>query len=135
VDAGDSLTYSKVSGPAWLDVASDGTLSGTPGADDEGANAFIVRVQDTALAFDTATLNITVNSAQPPPVLDIRMSGSDMEILWPSSYTGYSLYGTTNLLPPVVWSPLTNAPVGEGDHWMISMPMDEDHKFFRLMAP
>ena len=30
IDAGDTLTYSKVSGPAWLSVASNGALSGTP---------------------------------------------------------------------------------------------------------
>ena len=27
---GDLLTYSKVSGPGWVDVSTDGTVSGTP---------------------------------------------------------------------------------------------------------
>ena len=31
VDAGDTLSYSKVFGPAWLGVASNGALTGTPG--------------------------------------------------------------------------------------------------------
>ncbi|HSR87861.1 MAG TPA: putative Ig domain-containing protein, partial [Pontiella sp.] len=62
VDAGDSLTYSKVSGPAWLNVAANGTLSGTPGTGDVGANVFSVKVEDSALASDTATLNITVTA-------------------------------------------------------------------------
>jgi hypothetical protein len=69
VDAGDTLTYSKVSGPAWLSVAANGALSGTPGAGDVGANVFTVKVEDAALASDTATLNITVIAApvnQPP---------------------------------------------------------------------
>jgi len=63
VDAGDTLTYSKVSGPAWLSVAANGALSGTPGAGDVGANVFTVKVDDVALASDTATLNITVDAA------------------------------------------------------------------------
>lgn len=63
VDAGDTLTYSKVSGPAWLSVAANGALSGTPGAGDLGANVFSVKVEDAALASDTATLNITVTTA------------------------------------------------------------------------
>ncbi|MHC4906092.1 MAG: putative Ig domain-containing protein, partial [Planctomycetota bacterium] len=63
VDAGDTLTYSKVSGPAWLSVAANGALSGTPGAGDVGANVFVVKVEDAALASDTATLNITVDAA------------------------------------------------------------------------
>ncbi|MBB5353461.1 fibronectin type 3 domain-containing protein [Haloferula luteola] len=60
VDAGDTLTFSKVNGPAWLTVAADGALSGTPGAGDVGANSFTVRVTDSASAFADATLNIAV---------------------------------------------------------------------------
>jgi hypothetical protein len=55
----DPMTFSKVSGPAWLSVAADGTLSGTPGAGDVGANVFTVQVDATG-GSDTATLNITV---------------------------------------------------------------------------
>jgi len=62
-DAGDPLTYSKLSVPGWLIVATNGTLSGTPGAADVGTNVFTVKVADAAAAFDTATLNIVVLSA------------------------------------------------------------------------
>jgi hypothetical protein len=58
----DPMTFSKVSGPAWLSVAADGTLSGTPGAGDVGLNAFTVQVDATG-GSDTATLNITVDPA------------------------------------------------------------------------
>jgi len=57
----DPMTFSKVSGPAWLTVASDGTLSGTPTNGDVGLNVFIVQVNATGGA-DSATLNITVNA-------------------------------------------------------------------------
>lgn len=63
VDAGDTLTYSKLSGPVWLSVATNGTLFGTPSAADVGTNVFTVKVTDAAAAFDTATLNIVVQSA------------------------------------------------------------------------
>ena len=62
-DAGDMLTFSKVDGPSWLNVASDGGLAGTPGAADVGVNHFTVRVVDAVGAVDTATLIITVNAA------------------------------------------------------------------------
>ena len=39
---GDPLTYSKLTGPAWLTVAADGSLSGTPAQSDAGANVFTV---------------------------------------------------------------------------------------------
>jgi hypothetical protein len=135
VDAGDALTYSKVSGPAWLNVAADGALSGTPGAGDAGANMFTVKVEDPSLASDTATLNITVDSTLPPPVLNIEVSGSNIEVFWPASPAGFSLYGATSLEPPVVWSSVTNIPVSQGDQWTVSIPNDEAPRFFRLVAP
>jgi autotransporter-associated beta strand protein len=60
VDAGDSLAYSKVSGPSWLSVAPNGTLSGTPGSGAVGVSNFIVRATDTGNAHDEATLSITI---------------------------------------------------------------------------
>ena len=66
VDVGDSLTYSKVSGTAWLSVAGDGTLSGTPTNGDVGSNVFTVQVVDGNGGTDNATLNITVDPAAVP---------------------------------------------------------------------
>jgi hypothetical protein len=55
------LTFSKASGPAWLVVAANGTLSGTPGTSDAGTNNFTVRVSDAAGASAFASLTIKVN--------------------------------------------------------------------------
>jgi chitinase len=57
---GDPLTFSKLAGPAWLTVAADGTLSGTPGVGDSGS--FTVVVEDGQGGSDDAALNITVNA-------------------------------------------------------------------------
>ena len=62
-DAGDTLTYAKASGPAWLTVAANGALGGTPGAADGGANSFTVVVTDAAGMSAFATLNIAVDPA------------------------------------------------------------------------
>lgn len=59
-DAGTMPTFSKISGPAWLTVTADGTLTGTPTAGDVGENTFTVRVTDSAGAWDEATLNVSV---------------------------------------------------------------------------
>lgn len=58
---GDTLTYSKAAGPAWLAVAASGTLSGTPGVSDAGTNNFTVRVTDAAGASAFASLTIKVS--------------------------------------------------------------------------
>ena len=63
---GDELVFSKQSGPAWLTVAADGSLGGTPGAADEGANTFVVRAVDPHGLWMDTTLEIEVANALPP---------------------------------------------------------------------
>jgi hypothetical protein len=82
----DPMTFSKVSGPAWLSVASNGTLSGTPGAGDVGLNAFTVQVDATG-GSDTATLNITVDAAPalpaaPSALAATALSKTEIDINW-----------------------------------------------------
>jgi hypothetical protein len=67
IDAGDTLAYSKVNGPAWLAVAADGTLSGTPGNGDTGSNSFTVRVTDPGDLSDDAVLSIVVANVNDAP--------------------------------------------------------------------
>jgi autotransporter-associated beta strand protein len=62
VDAGDVLSFSKVSGPAWLGMGASGVLSGTPGRGDLGTNFWIVQVSDTNAAAAQTTLRIVVSS-------------------------------------------------------------------------
>lgn len=64
-DPGDTLTYSKATGPAWLNVAANGTISGTPTAADAGTNSFAVRVTDAAgqNAFALLTIHVIGTSA------------------------------------------------------------------------
>lgn len=57
---GDPLTYSKVTGPAWLNIAPDGALSGTPGSGDNAMNMWTVEVSDGRGGTDQATLMINV---------------------------------------------------------------------------
>jgi fibronectin type 3 domain-containing protein len=57
---GDSLSFSKIGGPAWLTIGSNGALTGTPGAGDVGLNTFTVRVTDADGLHADATLEISV---------------------------------------------------------------------------
>ena len=59
-------TFSKVSGPAWLEVAPDGTVSGTPTA--AGANEnLVIRVTDSAGTPATADITLTVGNTAVNP--------------------------------------------------------------------
>jgi len=63
---GDTLTFAKISGPAWLGVSPDGIVSGTPTDADIGANTFAISLSDTNGFFASTTMNIVVNSNAPP---------------------------------------------------------------------
>jgi hypothetical protein len=60
---GDTLTFAKVSGPAWLSVAASGALSGTPANTNANTNVFVVSVTDPGGLSNTATMNILVHGA------------------------------------------------------------------------
>ncbi len=70
-DTQDKLRYSKVSGPAWINVTTEGSITGIPETTDVGVNSVVVRVTDGTASVDT-TVNITVanqtdvNSNVPP---------------------------------------------------------------------
>ncbi|MGC4017359.1 MAG: M60 family metallopeptidase [Luteolibacter sp.] len=57
---GDTQTFTKTSGPTWLTVASNGSLSGTPANSDAGLNTFTIRVTDSGGLYSEATLRINV---------------------------------------------------------------------------
>lgn len=59
-DAGDTLTYAKLAGPVWLSVAPNGALSGTPGPDDEGVEAFVITATDSTGATAITSWNLTL---------------------------------------------------------------------------
>lgn len=66
-DAGEILTFSKISGPTWLNVGGNGALSGTPGASNVGTNTWVIQVTDLASASSQASLRIIVSAAAGGP--------------------------------------------------------------------
>ncbi|MDZ8120233.1 DUF7594 domain-containing protein [Pontiella agarivorans] len=58
----DSMTFEKVSGPAWLNVSTNGMVYGVPGTNDIGMNSFAVQVYGSA-GTNTTELLIEVEPA------------------------------------------------------------------------
>ncbi|VGO23556.1 discoidin domain-containing protein [Pontiella sulfatireligans] len=67
---GDPLTFLKLLGPEWLNVASNGTLSGSPGSGDVGLNTFTVQVSATG-GVAAAALEISVDAMPAQLTLDL----------------------------------------------------------------
>jgi uncharacterized repeat protein (TIGR03803 family) len=93
---GDVLTFAEVSGPAWLSVAGNGSLSGTPLSTAVGTNAFIVSVADIEGLSNNATMYINVTSA-PAFVLKLTPQGSNLLLTWSGGIAPYQVEWATNL--------------------------------------
>ncbi|MDH4203628.1 MAG: putative glycoside hydrolase [Phycisphaerae bacterium] len=102
----DPLTYSKISGPSWLAVYSDGTIGGIPAESDIGSNSFGVRVFDNKGGTATATLNISVLGSV--DIVKWGEAGGDLLILT----EGTNTVGQNNF--PAVYNPATLVNPADG---------------------
>ena len=59
---GGAVTYSKVSGPSWLNIDPDGTLSGVPMHQNVAQNNFTVRATDVDGMYSVAVLTVYVQN-------------------------------------------------------------------------
>ena len=61
----------KISGPSWLNVASDGSLTGTPDAQDVGINVFTITMTDGIISTPLeSNLSIEVFFVNDTPIVD-----------------------------------------------------------------
>ena len=102
---GDTVSFAKVSGPAWLIVAADGTLSGTPAIPDIGTNSFVVSLSDTNGWSATATMYIPV---VPTPWITaaITPQGHNVWLSWSGRTAPYQVQMAGSPISPV-WVTIT----------------------------
>jgi hypothetical protein len=124
--AGDLLTFAKVSGPAWLTVAPNGALSGTPGLSNVGTNLFTVSLSDTNGWSSTATMSITV---VPLPLISISTQGTNIVLNWTGGQPPYAVQMANNLASPA-WQ--TIAGPMTINTWLVT-PTDMG-AFFRIQS-
>ncbi len=72
---------------------------------------------------------------QQPPVVSITGGPSGLSLSWPTPGVGFSLYATTNLMPPVAWTLATNQPALVNTQWQIALPPGTaPAQFYRLQS-
>ena len=79
--------------------------------------------------------NLGAITTPPIPALGFALSGGALMLTWPAWATNFSLYSTTNLAPPAVWSAVTNTVTNVGASFTVTLPIGPDHWFFRLRGP
>ena len=123
---GDTITFGKVSGPAWLTVASNGNVSGTPLSANVGNNGFVVSATDPAGLSSTATMNLPVLAA-PPIIFSAAFQGNSLLLNWTGGIAPYGVQTTTNLASPS-WDNL-GLPVNGNS---LSVSLTNSSAFYRI---
>lgn len=71
-----------------------------------------------------------------PSQLTWSRTGSNLTLAWPFGVPVVQLFETTNLTPPVAWSPAGGAPVFSDGRWVQSLSVGTNgQRFFTLQAP
>lgn len=125
---GDALTFAKVSGPAWLNVASNGALSGTPLSTDAGTNVFVVSVTDRGNLSATATLYIVVQPPQ-PIVASLAVQPGQLLLTWTGGISPFQVQQAANLENPV-WQNF-GAPTGGNS---LALTPTNGAAFYRILG-
>jgi hypothetical protein len=94
------------------------------------------------LAIDNLTFSaINSSSLTNQPVLSLQGTGgasgfgNPLVISWPDVGVPYGLLSTTNLTPPVTWSPASGTPTETNGVYYFNVPFTNTAQFFRLVAP
>lgn len=76
---------------------------------------------------------VTVLKDEPNPRLSIKRDGRFVIICWPKTCTCYKLQSTRSLNPPIIWTDVPVTPDDGFDSWCVRLPIDQRHRFFRLI--
>jgi len=85
-----------------------------------------------------AQVGTVFSLALPPPLaLSITAAGTNLVLSWPTNSSNLILQYTTNLNSPVVWSPVTNAPVVINGQFVVTNPISSSLNaiYYQLLPP
>lgn len=86
------------------------------------------------IGFDLRLLGFsTLDQAQ--PAVSAEVSGTAMQITWPPTATGWSLYANPDLSNPNGWKPATPAAVFKNGEWNYSAQTSGTQQYYRLQKP
>jgi hypothetical protein len=86
-------------------------------------------VIDPLKANNSASVKTIVQSLS----LTVIRADQSLVMSWPAGAGNYSLESTTDLMPPAVWTPVTNPPpTVVGGQNTVTIPMGSGSEFFRL---
>jgi regulation of enolase protein 1 (concanavalin A-like superfamily) len=91
--------------------------------------------------YEVSSVNVNGESANSSPAsvlinlptLGVVVSGTNIFLSWPTNTPGFSLYSTTNLNAPILWSPVAGTATPQGSNLVVELPIASDlNQFFKL---
>lgn len=98
-----------------------------------GTTVVICRATDDCGNESKCSFTVTVVDDRKPK-LSIRRDGRFVIVCWPKTCSCYKLQSTRSLNPPIVWTDVATVPDEGFDSWCVRLPIDERHRFFRLVS-
>ncbi len=71
----------------------------------------------------------------PLPALNLGAGANGLAITWPGWASGWRLYETTNLTPPITWWVVTNAVASNQGVFNVPLSVGSGNQYFRLASP
>jgi len=103
-----------------------------PGAINGATNYYVISsVNACGSSADSPAIAVFL----PLPSLGAGLGSNGFTMTWQGWANDWQLQSTTNLAPPVVWSPVTNAAVTSNGQFIITVPLGSEARFFRLASP
>jgi hypothetical protein len=66
------------------------------------------------------------------PPLSVLRAGNNVVLSWPRAYVCFALEMTDRLAPSPVWVPVQVAPLVVGDANVVTLPLTQANKYYRL---
>ena len=98
-----------------------------------GQSAAVGRLAGGSYTLDPSFWNVVValETSKGPIFLTIAQTGDKVAISWPAA-AGFALQFTSNLIAPIAWQPVNEAPVLVGPNNILTLTVSEGNKFYRL---
>ena len=76
--------------------------------------------------------NLVITS--PSPTLSCTVANGKLILGWPSSFPGFKLESTTNVIQPIIWTTVQSAPMLVNNQYVITNSISGSQMFFRLAS-
>jgi len=135
-EAGFKIERSLGTNGIWSEIASLSTnATGYADASVSAGTTYSYRMRSWNAQGFSPYSNAQIVTTPPRPLLATALSASTLMVTWPTWASNFTLYTTSDLLPPVVWAPVGVGGRNTGSNLAVSLPVGTNSSFFQLEGP